>query len=72
MRPETAQDQQDELLSQGIGKLKSRRTFEAVVAEVVKGKAMPSTAYDLFEQVLRDNPTLTRERAEEMAQAFGF
>jgi hypothetical protein len=37
-----------------------------------KGKAMPSTAYDLFEQVLRDNPTLTRERAEEMAQAFGF
>jgi hypothetical protein len=35
MRPETVQDQQDELLSQGIGKLKSRRTFEAVVAEVV-------------------------------------
>jgi len=72
MRPETAQDQQDELLSQGIGKLKTRRTFEAVIAEVVTGKAMPSTAYDHLEQVLRDNPTLTREKAEEMAQAFGF
>jgi len=72
MRPETAQDQQDELLSQGIGKLKTRRTFEAVIAEVVTGKEMPLTTYDPLEQVLRDNPTLTREKAEEMAQAFGF
>ena len=72
MRPETAQDQQDELLSQGIGQLKTRRTFEAVIAEVVTGKTMPLTAYDPLEQVLRDNPTLTREKAEEMAQAFDF
>ena len=72
MWPETAQDQQDELLSQGIGKLKTRRTFEAVIAEVVTGKEMPLTTYDPLEQVLRDNPTLTREKAEEMAQAFGF
>ena len=72
MRPETAQDQQDELVSQCIGKLKSRRTFEAVIAEVVIGKAMPLTAYDPIDQVLRKNPTLTLEKAEEMAQAFGF
>ena len=72
MRPETAQDQQDELLSQGIGKLKTRRTFEAVIAEVATGKEMPLTTYDPIEQVIRDNPTLTREKAEEMAQAFGF
>ena len=72
MRPETAQDQQDELLSQGIGKLKTNITFEAVIAKVVKGKEMPATAYDPLEQVLRDNPTLTREKAEEMAQVFGF
>ena len=72
MKPETAQDQQDELVSQGIGQLKTRRTFEAVIAEVVTGKTMPLTAYDPLEQVLRDNPTLTREKAEEMAQAFGF
>ena len=35
----------------------------------------PETAqatYDPLEQVLRDNPILTREKAEEMAQAFGF
>ena len=35
----------------------------------------PETAqptYDPLEQVMRDNPTLTREKAEEMAQAFGF
>ena len=72
MRPETAQDQQDELLSQGIGKLKTRRTFEAVIAEVATGKEMPATTYDPLEQLLRDNRTLTREKAEEMAQAFGF
>lgn len=72
MRPETAQDQQDELVSQCIGKLKSRRSFEAVMAKAKRSLAMPATAYDPFEQVLRDNPTLTRERAEEMAQAFGF
>ncbi len=35
----------------------------------------PETAqatYDPLEQVLRDNPTLTREKAEEIAHAFGF
>ena len=35
----------------------------------------PETAqatYDPLEQVLRDNPTLTLEKAEEMAHAFGF
>ena len=35
----------------------------------------PETAqptYDPLEQVLRKNPTLTLEKAEEMAQAFGF
>jgi len=35
----------------------------------------PETAqptYDPLEQVMRDNPTLTREKAEVMAQAFGF
>jgi hypothetical protein len=70
MRPETAQDQQDELLSQCIGKLKSRRTFETVIAEVDSG--IPSGAYDPLEQLLRDNPTLTLKKAEEMADAFGF
>ena len=33
---------------------------------------MPLTTYDPIEQVIRDNPTLAREKAEEMAQAFGF
>ena len=72
MRPETAQDQQDELLSQGIGKLKSRRSFEAVMAKAKRSLAMRATAYDPLEQVLRDNPTLMREKAEEMTQAYGF
>jgi hypothetical protein len=43
-----------------------------VIAEVFTGKAMPLTTYDPIEQVIRDNPTLTREKAEELAQAFGF
>ena len=36
MRPETAQDQQDKLLSRAIGKLKSRRSFEGVMAKTEK------------------------------------
>ena len=35
----------------------------------------PETAqatYDPPEHMLRDNPTLAREKAEEMAQAFDF
>lgn len=74
MRPETAQEQQDELLSKCIGNLKSRRSFEAVLAEVDVDVLVgaPSTAYDPLEQVLIDNPSLPRKKAEEMAQAFGF
>lgn len=72
MRPETAQEQQDELLSKCIGYLKSRRSFEAVLAEVDVLVGAPSTAYDPLEQVLIDNSSLTRKKAEEMAQAFGF
>ena len=72
MRPETAQEQQDELLSKCIGNLKSRRSFEAVLAEVDVLVDVPSTAYDPLERVLIDNPSLTRKKAEEMAQAFGF
>lgn len=72
MRPETAQEQQDELLSKCIGNLKSRQSFEAVLAEVDVLVGAPSTAYDPLERVLIDNPSLTRNRAEVMAQAFGF
>lgn len=72
MRPETAQDQQDELLSKWSGKLKSRSSFEAVMAEVDQENSMSSTAYDPLEQAMRDNPGLTREKAEEMSRAFGF
>ena len=71
MRSQTAQDQ-DELLPQDIGKLKTRCSFETVIAKAERSFAMPATAYDPLEQVLRDNPTLTREKAEEMAHAFGF
>jgi hypothetical protein len=72
MRPETAQEQQDELLSKCIGNLKSRLSFEAVLAEADARTAVSLTAYDPLAQVLIDNPSLTRKKAEEMAQAFGF
>lgn len=72
MRPETAQEQQDELLSKCIGNLKSRRSFEAVLAEVGVVVDVPSTTYDPLVRVLIDNPSLTRKKAEEMAQTFGF
>jgi hypothetical protein len=72
MRPETAQDQQDEVLSKCIENLKSRRSFKAVLAEVDVVVDVPSTAYDPLVRVLIENPSLTRKKAEEMAKAFGF
>jgi len=74
MRPETAQDQQDEILASRKLTLLPKPEFEALVAKSESGSSQPASSrgYDPLARALKDNPTLTREKVEEMAQAFGF
>lgn len=74
MRPETAQDQHDEMMAANKLKLVPKAEFEALLQEngVSSSPPVSSTAYDPIEQALKNHPGLTREEAEEMARAFGF
>jgi hypothetical protein len=73
MRAESAQEQQDQALEAKL-RLAPPQQFEALL----QGKAAASsprgssTASDPLAQAMKDNPTLTRAKAEEMARAFGF
>ena len=72
-KAETAQDQQDDVLS-AKPQLMTHEQFDDLVNE--KNQANPQlkapSDSDPIEQAIKDNPTLTREKAEEMARAFGF
>ena len=74
MRPETAQDQQYEILASRKLTLLPRPEFEALVAKSESGSSQPASAreYDPLAQAMKNNQTLTREKAEAMAQAVGF
>lgn len=81
MRPETAQEQQDEILANRDrnAPTMSREEFSAMVeAASPKQKnagSSPeesSTAYDPIANAMRRHPGLTRGKAEAMAEAFGF
>jgi hypothetical protein len=73
MRAESAQEQQEQVLEQGP-KLVPRQEFEALINERdgFSSRQASSTGFDPLAQAMKDNPTLTREKAEEMAAAFGF
>ena len=73
MRPESAQDQHDEMLTSRKPKLLPRAEFEALLKERSGSSSQPvsSTAFDPIEVAMQDNPGLTREEAEEMARAWG-
>ncbi len=73
MRPETAQDQQNEALVANP-KLGTREELAALLNEksATSSPALSSTAFDPIEQPMKNHPILTREKAEEMARAFGF
>jgi hypothetical protein len=74
MGPETAQDQQDEILTSRKITLPPRPEFEALVAKSESGSSQSASSrgYDPLARALKDNPTLTREKVEAMAQAFGL
>ena len=73
IRAGTAQDQQDHALAVKP-QLITRQQFEDLVNERKEATSQlkSSAESDPLEQAMRDNPTLTREKAEEMAKAFGF
>jgi len=62
MRPMDEQQQFDELNANRRVKLAPKKDFERLL----------NSSYDPIEDAMKDNPTLTRELAEEMAKAFGF
>ena len=66
MSSKTEQEQFNEtLLSTKIKLAPAKR-----MKELLKGAK--NEPYDPIESAMKDNPTLTREMAEEMAKAFGF
>lgn len=74
MRPETAQDQHNEMLETSKPKLSPKAEFAALLNEASDSSSQPesSTAFDPIENAMKRHPGLTREEAEEMARAFGF
>ena len=74
VRPESAQDQHDEMLTSRKPKLLPKAEFEALLKERSGSSSQPvsSTAFDPIENAMKRHPGLTREKAEEMARAFGF
>ena len=54
-------------------KLLPRAEFEALLKERSGSSSQPvsSTAFDPIENAMKNHPGLTREKAEEMARAFG-
>ena len=76
MRPETAQDQQNEILEQPLPKdfKGDKQLLQSLLAEKEKisSEQVPSTAYDPIASAMRDNPNLTREAAEKFMDDMGY
>ena len=74
MRPMSAQDEQDEILINSRPHPIGKEEFAAMVHAAPERAKPPAheTAFDPLDGAMKDNPGLTREKAEEMARAFGF
>ena len=62
----TEQEQFNDMLVSTKIKLAPARRMKELLQEAKK------EPYDPIENVMKENPTLTREKAEEMAKAFGY
>lgn len=73
IRADTAQDQQDYAFAVKP-QLITRQQFVDLVNESkdATSQLKSSAASDPLEQAMKNNPTLIREKAEEMAKFFGF
>jgi hypothetical protein len=74
MRPETAQDQHDQMPALDKNKMATPEELAALLQERSGNSSPPmsSTAFDPIALAMENHPGLTREKAEAMAEAFGF
>jgi vacuolar-type H+-ATPase subunit D/Vma8 len=66
MSSKTEQEQFNEMLVSTKIKLAPAKQMKELLQKA------KNESYDPIESAMKDNPTLTRELAEEMAKAFGF
>ena len=74
IRPETAQQQQDEVLSKNNPSPQQVEILKAYLQSRANASSLNprSPEYDPIEAAMARHPGLTREQAEKMAEAFGF
>ena len=72
--PETAQQQQDEVLSKNNPSPQQVKNLKAYLQSRENASSLNrfSPGYDPIEAAMARHPGLTRERAERMAESFGF
>ena len=69
-----AQEMQDMELARARPKLVSKKAMEALITEARRNELLTgsSTNFDPIESAMANHPKLTREKAERMAEEFGF
>lgn len=66
---EDAQQQHDRKMRRTI---RFEKDSEKKLGEMLKKKRPVQTAHDPVSSILKNHPTLTRERAEEIIESYGF
>lgn len=72
MRPMSEQEQYNEAVANMQLKLASKQDFKKLLNKPKKSESFESQSYDPIANAMKRFPGLTREKAEEMATAFGF
>ena len=72
MRPMSEQEQYNEAVANMKLKLASKQDFKKLLNKPKKSESFESQSYDPIANAMKRFPGLTREKAEEMATAFGF
>ena len=72
MRPMSEQEQYNEAVANMQLKLASKQDFKKLLNKPKKSESFESQSYDRIANAMKRFPGLTREKAEEMATAFGF
>jgi len=66
------QEQYNEAVANMQLKLASKQDFKKLLNKPKKSESFESQSYDPIANAMKRFPGLTREKAEEMATAFGF
>ncbi len=68
---ESAQEQQDAMMKENLKSMRSLKDLVQSQSESTSSEAS-SGSYDPIENAMRRHPGLTREKAEAMAELYGF